>query len=463
MINTNRKVIIKVQILIDVFTLVISLLSAYYIRFFDSNGNHLDITYYLKTLVVLIPLQLIIYTFLGIYNEQKRKAFTNDLYKIISANILGITILLSILFVMKLMDYSRLVFVLFVLINCSLALLQRASIKVLITKKRKQGDSIKRLLIIGGGGLGRKITQRINEINTYEYEIIGILDDNISEGKSVSGIKILGSIDKLDSYLIEHHIDEIIIALPLKQYDKLKYIFGISEKNGIRTNIIPDYARYIPARPLVDEIAGIPLINTRYVPLDNVANNTLKRIFDILLSTIGIIFCSPILIIVAVVIKIESPGPLLFKQERVGLNRRAFMMYKFRSMRVQEEKSSDTNWTTQNDPRKTRVGALIRKTSIDELPQLFNVLKGDMSLIGPRPERPFFVEQFKEEIPKYMIKHQVRPGITGWAQVNGWRGDTSIRKRIDCDLYYIENWTFMLDIKIIFLTFFKGFVNKNAY
>jgi Undecaprenyl-phosphate glucose phosphotransferase len=336
-------------------------------------------------------------------------------------------------------------------------------VRSLLFRIRSNGHNLKYLLIIGAGGLARKTIRAVRENKTLGYKIVGILDDNILEGKSVEGIPIIGTIPDLESKIAEHQVDEIIITLPLKEYDKLKYVIKICEKSGVRTQIIPDYFRYIPSRPLMDEIDGLPLINIRYVPLDSIINSAVKRVFDIIMSLIGILLCLPVFLVVCIGIKLDSPGPILFKQERVGLNRRLFAMYKFRSMRVQAESQSDTKWTTKDDSRKTKFGSFLRKTSLDELPQLFNVLKGDMSLVGPRPERPFFVEQFKEKIPKYMIKHQVRPGITGWAQVNGWRGDTSIRKRIEYDLYYIENWTFLLDLKIIFLTVFKGFVNKNAY
>ena len=189
-----------------------------------------------------------------------------------------------------------------------------------------------------------------------------------------------------------------------------------------------------------------------------------KRLIDMVLSGIAILVLAFPMLIIAIVIKIDDPkGPVIFKQERVGLHNRPFKMYKFRTMEVQKEEEEKKGWTKKNDPRVTKIGKILRKTSIDEMPQFFNVLKGDMSLVGPRPERPLFVEKFREEIPRYMIKHQVRPGLTGWAQVNGYRGDTSIRKRIEFDLYYIENWTFGFDLKILFLTFFKGFVNKNAY
>ena len=205
------------------------------------------------------------------------------------------------------------------------------------------------------------------------------------------------------------------------------------------------------------------MINIRYVPLSNTFNSMVKRIMDVLGSIAAIIVASPVMLLMCILIKATSKGPLIYKQERVGLHNKTFWMYKFRSMEVQPESEEKKAWTVKNDPRVTGIGKFMRRTSIDELPQLFNILKGDMSLVGPRPERPFFVEKFREEIPRYMVKHQVRPGLTGWAQVNGYRGDTSIRKRIECDLYYIENWTVSFDIKILFLTFFKGFINKNAY
>ena len=208
---------------------------------------------------------------------------------------------------------------------------------------------------------------------------------------------------------------------------------------------------------------GLPVINIRYVPLSNTGNMVIKRAMDIVGSLFGILITSPILLIVAVLVKLTSPGPVIFKQERIGMQGEPFYMYKFRSMQQQTEADERNGWTVKNDPRVTPIGKFIRKTSLDELPQLFNILMGDMSLVGPRPERPQFVDKFKEEIPRYMIKHQVRPGLTGWAQVNGYRGDTSIKKRIEYDLYYIENWTFGFDIKIIILTFFTGFINKNAY
>jgi Undecaprenyl-phosphate glucose phosphotransferase len=243
----------------------------------------------------------------------------------------------------------------------------------------------------------------------------------------------------------------------------MKDIIRICEKAGVKAQIIPEFSDKISSKPYLEEIGDIPVIGIRYIPLENLFNRMLKRTFDILFSGFAIIISSPIMILTAIIIKLTSPGPIIFKQKRVGLNKKEFTMYKFRSMHVQNFNKEKVEWTTEDDPRKTKFGSFIRKTSIDELPQFFNVLKGDMSLIGPRPERPYFVNKFKDEVPKYMVKHQVRPGITGWAQVNGWRGDTSINKRIECDIYYIENWSFTMDIKIVFLTIFKGFINRNAY
>ena len=285
----------------------------------------------------------------------------------------------------------------------------------------------------------------------------------IRSGGMFKGIKVIGRIANLNVILPESRLDEIAITLGLSEYYRLEEIVALCEKSGVHTKFIPDYNKIIPTKPYTEDILGLPVINIRYVPLSNTFNSMIKRVMDIIGSIIGIIVASPVMLVMCILIKITSPGPLIYRQERVGLHNQTFWMYKFRSMEIQPEAEEKKAWTVKNDPRVTGIGRFMRRTSIDELPQLFNILKGDMSLVGPRPERPFFVEKFREEIPRYMVKHQVRPGLTGWAQVNGYRGDTSIRKRIEYDLYYIENWTVGLDIKILFMTIFKGFINKNAY
>ena len=319
------------------------------------------------------------------------------------------------------------------------------------------------MICVGYSRAAEEYIDRVLANPQWGYVIRGILDDNVPAGTEYKGIKVLGRIANLNIILPENRLDEIAITLGLSEYYRLEEIVALCEKSGVHTKFIPDYNKIIPTKPYTEDILGLPVINIRYVPLNSTFNALVKRAMDIAGSIVGIIVTSPLMLLMCVIIKLTSPGPLIYKQERVGLHNQTFRMYKFRSMEVQPESEEKKAWTVKNDPRVTPIGKFMRHTSIDELPQLFNILKGNMSLVGPRPERPFFVEKFREEIPRYMVKHQVRPGLTGWAQVNGYRGDTSIRKRIEYDLYYIENWSIGLDIKIIFLTFFKGFINKNAY
>ena len=321
----------------------------------------------------------------------------------------------------------------------------------------------KNVLLVGYSRAAEEYIDRVVQNPQWGYNIRGILDDKVESGTLYMGVKVIGRIDNLMVILPENHLDEIAITLGLSEYYRLEEIVALCEKSGVHTKFIPDYNNIIPTKPYTEDILGMPVINIRYVPLSNTFPAAVKRLMDIVGSIICIILAAPLMLVCCAIIKTTSPGPVIFCQERVGLHNRPFMMYKFRSMVVQEAKTEKKAWTVRDDPRVTPIGRFMRKTSIDELPQLFNVLKGEMSLVGPRPERPFFVEKFQEEIPRYMVKHQVRPGMTGWAQVNGYRGDTSIRRRIDCDLYYIENWSIGLDIKILFLTVFKGFINNNAY
>lgn len=289
------------------------------------------------------------------------------------------------------------------------------------------------------------------------------MDDLAEEGTEYRGIRVIGKIGALSEILEGNNLDEIAITLPLGAYEKLRGIVEVCEKSGVHTKFIPDYSNVIHSKPVTEDMDGVPVINIRNVPLTEPINAAGKRLMDIVGAIVGIVLFSPVMLIVAILIKRESAGPVIFRQERVGLHNKPFIMYKFRSMVEQTPDDEKKGWTVPKDPRVTKIGSFIRHTSIDEFPQFFNVLKGDMSLVGPRPERTQFVEMFREEIPRYMVKHQVRPGMTGWAQVNGLRGDTSIPERIKYDLWYIENWTLGLDIRILFMTVFKGFVNKNAY
>jgi len=319
------------------------------------------------------------------------------------------------------------------------------------------------VLLIGYSRAAEGFIDRVSVNPEWGYHVQGILDDHRPAGFAYKKVQVLGPTNHLEDFLASNTLDEIAITLSIKEYSNLEQIVAACEKSGVHTKFIPDYNNIIPTIPYMEDLQGLPVIHIRHVPLTGVFNATMKRIVDLAGALFGLIVFSPLMLVTALLIKITSPGPVLFSQERIGLHNRPFKMYKFRSMEVQDPGRERSQWTTPHDPRVTPVGRFIRKTSIDEMPQFFNVLIGDMSLVGPRPERPLFVEKFKEEIPRYMIKHQVRPGLTGWAQVNGYRGDTSITKRIEHDLYYIENWSLGFDFKIMFLTVFKGFINKNAY
>ena len=340
---------------------------------------------------------------------------------------------------------------------------ERYAVRQILRKVRKQGFNQRQVLLIGYSDAAKGYIDRVLTNPEWGYRIRGILDDREERGTDYHGIKVIGTISNLQDILDLNVLDEIAITLSLEEYKKLKSIVHTCEKSGVHTKFIPDYFRVIPTIPYMEDLGGLPAINIRHVPLTELHNALLKRLVDIIGSIVGLILFFPVMLVTAIAVKVTDHGPVFYAQERIGLHQKPFKMYKFRSMRLQTAEKEKKEWTTKDDPRVTAVGKIIRKLSIDEMPQFWNILKGDMSLVGPRPERPYFVEKFKEEIPHYMIKHQVRPGLTGWAQINGFRGDTSIERRIEYDLYYIENWTMGFDFKIMILTFVKGFVNRNAY
>ncbi len=370
---------------------------------------------------------------------------------------------MTLLYAINQLDISRFVLGSFYIINIILTTLCRTMIRNILYFFRRKGYNLKYILLVGYSSAAEEYITRIIANPQWGYVIRGILDDTIPSGTVYKGVKVVGRIENIKYILPENKLDEIAITLALKDYEHLESIVDLCEKSGVHTKFIPDYNSLVPSHPYTEDLMGLPVINIRYVPLTNALNGILKRTTDIIGASLAIILSSPIMLISALMIKATSEGPVIFKQERVGLHNKVFKMYKFRTMEVQKQTAEENAWTVKDDPRVTKIGKFLRKTSLDELPQFFNILMGEMSMVGPRPERPQFVEKFKEEIPRYMIKHQVRPGLTGWAQVNGYRGDTSIRKRIEYDLYYIENWSLAFDFKILFLTIFKGFVNKNAY
>ncbi|NLL00720.1 MAG: undecaprenyl-phosphate glucose phosphotransferase [Clostridiales bacterium] len=473
MIKDNQKTLNRLHILMDATIIVISFLIAYYLRFYSfltnlaifkvESGTFYPLSVYAQSLYALVPLYLFIYNSAKLYTPKRGKRRWAEFFHVSYSNFLGLAFYFFLLYMIGEDDISRMFLGMFTLINVILCTLARMMVAQALIVIRRRGYNLKHVILVGYSRAAEAYIDRIFANPQWGYYIHGILDDDMEIGTKYKKVPVIGSLDQLEEYLVKMSLDEIAITINIKDYELLENIVFICEKSGVHTKFIPDYYGFISTKPYTEDLYGLPVINIRNVPLTNTFNWVSKRIVDIIGSFIGLLVCALPMLIVAIVIKLTSKGPVIFSQVRVGKNNKTFKMYKFRSMTLQTEEEEEKAWTTNNDPRVTTVGKFIRRTSIDELPQLFNIFRGDMSLVGPRPERPQFVEQFKEVIPRYMIKHQVPPGLTGWAQINGFRGDTSIRKRIEHDLYYIENWTLGFDFKIMFLTIFKGFINKNAY
>lgn len=467
MIKENQRQLNGIHVFIDILVISLSYLLAWFFMFGGNNNAVLSKELYFIALIPIIPLYILLNAIFGLYAPKRVSGRREEVSNIIKANSIGLLIFTLVLFMGSknyyMYHFSRKLVFIFYGIDIFLTILERNVIRYILRLMRAKGYNQKHILLIGYSRAAESYIDRVLANPEWGYNIRGILDDKMERGFEYKGIKVIGTIENLELILEMNVLDEIAITLSIKEYERLERIVNDCERSGVHTKFIPDYNHVIPTVPHIEDLQGLPIINIRYVPLTLLHRALSKRIVDIIGSLVGIILFSPIMLIVAVLIKLSDKGPIIFAQERVGLHNKAFKMYKFRSMAVEPPQKEAKKWTTKNDPRVTAIGRFIRKTSLDELPQFFNIFMGDMSLVGPRPERPFYVEKFRDEIPHYMIKHQVRPGLTGWAQVNGYRGDTSIEKRIDHDLYYIENWSMGFDFKILFLTVFKGFINKNAY
>lgn len=466
MIRRNQRFLTQLYIAADFGVIQLSFLLAWWLKFESdllTNQNPLPIEKYMLWSLVYAVLAILAGLMSSLYIAKRKKRFVDELWRIVQSHGVAFFMLLSLMFFFKEVNISRAYLAMYMIGNVSFTLFYRYIVKLQLKRLRKKGFNRQFVLILGAGSLGKRFYDNLRNYPELGYEVTGFLDDyrHWDEIEQARYKPILGRIDQLEDFLSTHLVDEVILALPLDAHDKYSHIINVCEKAGVRTLIIPDFFDYLPARPHFDNFAGMPMINVRDIPLDIALNRLMKRAFDIVFSLIAIALTSPIMLVVAIGVRLTSSGPIIFKQERVGLNRRNFRMFKFRSMKVIPEGTMDTGWSTKNDPRRTAFGTFIRRTSLDELPQFFNVLLGHMSVVGPRPERPYYVNQFRDEIPKYMIKHHVRPGITGLAQSKGLRGDTSIEDRIKQDIFYIENWSLLFDIKIIWETIRNGL--KNAY
>jgi Undecaprenyl-phosphate glucose phosphotransferase len=358
--------------------------------------------------------------------------------------------------------YSRLVIVYFGVLGAGAMVATRLAARSVIGALCARGYYLRNVLAVGEGLTLATLIERVERLPELGLRVIGVVTAPESAWSTLAGRPVLGDYAGLSSVLRAHKVDEVLIALPPAQSRVLDTVLEQLTDETLDVRIVPDVAQHVTLGCEVEEFAGLPIVRLNDSPVIG-WGALAKRMTDILASAVALVLLSPLLLLIAAIVKLTSPGPILYVQERMGLDGRSFRMLKFRSMRVDAEQQSGAVWAQAGDARRTRFGTFLRQTSLDELPQLWNVLCGDMSLVGPRPERPVFVNKFRTEIPHYMLRHKVRAGITGWAQVNGWRGNTSLNRRIECDLFYIRNWSYALDLKILTMTLWKGFIDKNAY
>ncbi len=444
----------------DVLAVIFSGWVAYILKF----GAIPIEAHYISAILIAALLVILILSASGTYRSWRDDRWTRLIRVIFTGWFIIASILVTFAFFSKTSDYySRDWFFIWSLITLVCFFSYRCFFRYLLNLMRKKGVNQKRLLIIGAGDLGQDIANRLQNQKHYGDKVIGFLDDNPKlYKKEINGIICLDNINKTAMTVDQLNVDEVIIALPFQSTDRIKEIMHMLRHNTVTIRYVPDIYVLSLMNSSATKVAGLDALNLSETPIYGI-NIFTKALIDRILSALILLLISPLFIVIAIAVKRSSPGPIFFRQQRVSWNNKTFEMLKFRSMPVDVEKQKGAQWATKGENRATRVGSFLRRTSLDELPQFINVLKGEMSIVGPRPERPIFVDQFKDEIPQYMQKHLVKAGITGWAQINGWRGDTDLKKRLQYDLYYIENWSIYFDLKIIFLTLFKGFIHKNAY
>lgn len=416
---------------------------------------------YIKSMALIPFIWIPVYLNLGLYRSRRLSKWYDELYDVTKASSLAIIIYISVLYIFRHYEMSRGVFLTFWVLHIIMVWGGRRTIRWILKYIRKKGYNIKRVLIVGAGELGRKVNQIFSLRPELGYKVVGFLTRHKEKvGKEIDGIPVIGMYSDLSKILETENIDNVILAIPFEEQSSLPQLLSATEGIPADVKLVPDYFPFFQLKGGFEIFEGLPFVNLRTTPLVG-WNWFLKRTFDITVALISLILSAPLMLIIALLIKLTSKGPVIYKQERVGWDGRRFIMYKFRTM-VEDAEKNGPVWSTPNDPRCTPIGKWLRKFSLDELPQLWNVIKGEMSIVGPRPERPFFVEEFKKKIPNYILRLKVKAGITGWAQVNGLRGDTPLDERIKYDLFYIENWSLLFDIKVVLLTLFKGMLNRSA-
>jgi Undecaprenyl-phosphate glucose phosphotransferase len=424
---------------------------------------------YLRLLPFILAIWPVVFYFHGLYQSRRGKSRVDEVLTVAVAVLLATVLLLVVIFLYRpptpdggYFTYSRAFLGLFALGDFLFVATARMVLRSVLLRIRQSNNNLQRILVVGAGLLGREITQKLLAHRELGFEVVGFLDDDQGKvGSSVLGVPVLGTLRQAEEVLAVGRIDQVFIALPLEAHRKMLQMLELMARECVEVKLVPDVLQYATLQATLEDVDGTPVINLSQVPLQG-WNSMVKRSMDLLLAAAALVVLIPFFPLVALAIWLEDRGPIFYRQERMGLDGKPFMIVKFRSMRINAEATSGPVWAIKDDPRRTRIGTFLRHWSLDELPQIWNVLMGDMSIIGPRPERPTFVSEFKHKIPRYMLRHRVKAGITGWAQVHGWRGNTSIKKRIQYDLYYIQNWSLKLDFKILWMTV-RHALRHNAY
>ena len=478
MVRRYNRLLVAFYVVTDACLAMWAFILAYAIRFESGlvpvTRGYPPVENYLNILPFLAVLTPVAFQLQGVYRLRRGRSRVDDFFSVFIGSILAVMLgLSSTLYVQTYYvseqakaagayEISQLVWGLFLGLTIVFTYSSREVVRELLERRWRAGIGLKRILIAGSGDLGRLVADRILRHRELGYQVIGFVDDRAGgDHIGYRGLPLLGTLGEVGEITQRERIDHLYVALPLDEHAKLLDLMEIASREFIDVKVVPDLLQFIALRARLEDLDGLPIINVNDVPLQGL-NSWLKRLSDIVLSFITLVVLAIPLLVIAALVKWTSPGRVFYKQERMGLDGKAFSVYKFRSMHDAAEDTSGPVWARDDDPRATPMGRWLRRLDLDELPQFWNVLKGDMSIVGPRPERPFFVEQFKHRIPQYMLRHKVKAGITGWAQVNGWRGNTSLEKRIEYDLYYIENWSVSLDIKIMWLTVVRGVFHRDA-
>jgi Undecaprenyl-phosphate glucose phosphotransferase len=463
-LKAHSRVFEHVTLATDVILIALCWLAAYGLRFYVVGPPLVtpDVPPFREYLLQLIPIVVVwgmAFRWFDLYRPRRLGSYVSEWADVAKASTVGVLVLIAIMqFVFRDIEYSRVVIVYFWVLSIVAVSFWRATFREGLRLARRHGVNLRRAIVVGGGGAAGDLLTALRRRPDVGVHVLGLVGDKRED----TGGPWLGRFEDLRAILDREQVDLIVIALPHADYGRLATLLMDIGDDPVAIHVVPDVHGLVSMRGGIEEIEGVPIIHLRESPLYG-WNRVLKRGLDLVVGGVALVVLAPLLVAVAVAIRLTSPGPTLLRQERMGLDGRAFWMLKFRTMRVDAEAESGPVWAAPNDDRRTGLGTVLRRFSIDELPQLLNVLRGDMSLVGPRPERPVFVETFRRRIPGYMLRHKVKAGMTGWAQINGWRGNTSLEKRIEYDLYYIERWSLAFDLSILVKTLWRGFFSKHAY